>query len=51
MQTGSLRITACYLGDYCPVQGLGIHPQEALEVLELERVMDQMEGQRCLRLD
>lgn len=43
-------------GGYCPVQGLGIdsHPQvgeEALEVLELERVMDQMEGQRCLRLD
>ena len=24
---------------------LGIHPQEALEVLELERAMDQIEGQ------
>lgn len=24
---GPLRITACYLGDYCPVQGLGTIPR------------------------
>ena len=45
MQIGSLTITGCCLGDYCPVQGLGIHPQEALEVLALERAMDQIGGQ------